>query len=134
MIVRSILCAAALGAAIAACAHDDGNNAPASSAGMANMQAGNTDWAVDRIAGARCDREASCGNVGQDKEYATRDACIDELRGSGRSDLRASDCPRGIDTTQLDKCLSEIRGEKCGNPIDTVTRIMACRTGDLCPK
>jgi hypothetical protein len=90
--------------------------------------------AIDRIASARCAREAACNNVGADKKYASNDVCSREIRGDMRDDLKASECPYGIDQKELNECLEEIRNESCNNPIDTISRLAACRTSDLCQK
>jgi hypothetical protein len=90
--------------------------------------------AVDRIVAARCAREVSCNNVGADKSFQSTGACSQKLRGDMKDDLNANDCPRGIDQKELNECLEEIRNEKCGNPIDTISRLAACRTSDMCLK
>jgi hypothetical protein len=90
--------------------------------------------AVNDLATARCDREELCNNVGAGKKYGTRDACVNEMRAKGNADLQASACPNGVDPQQLDKCLAEVRGERCGNALDTISRLTACRTSTICPK
>jgi hypothetical protein len=89
---------------------------------------------VGKLATARCDREQSCNNVGAGQKYATRDVCMDQMRGSLANDLNASECPRGIDEAQLDMCMTSIRGEECSHPLDTISRMDKCRTGALCLK
>lgn len=91
-----------------------------------------SDSAIDRIVNARCAREAACNNVGPDKRFASRDVCVQNVRNDLRDDLKASDCPRGIDSKELEECLEEIKNESCNNPIDTISRLAACRTSDLC--
>ena len=44
------------------------------------------------------------------------------------------ECPRGVDSKELDECLESIKTESCNNPIDTISRLAACRTSDLCLK
>jgi hypothetical protein len=92
---------------------------------------GNTN-AIERIVASRCAREQSCSNVGVDKKYANTPACTAKLRADMKDDLNAKDCPRGIDAKELNECLDEIRKESCNNPIDTINRLAACRTSDLC--
>ncbi len=92
---------------------------------------GNED-AVSRITAARCDREVACNNVGSGKSYATREACTTELGHDKRADLRAEECPRGISSPDLADCLTDIKSEKCGNPLDSISRLAACRKGKLC--
>lgn len=87
---------------------------------------------VNEISVARCDREVRCGGVGPDEKYETRDQCIADLNSAGYDDLDADACPKGLDQKELDKCLSEIASERCGAPLDTLERLMACRSATLC--
>jgi hypothetical protein len=88
--------------------------------------------AINDIVSARCNREERCSNVGPEKTYASRDACTSKLEGTTQSDINLSDCKHGVDRPKLHDCLDKIRGEDCGNPIDTLSRVAACRTGELC--
>ncbi|MBS2013846.1 MAG: hypothetical protein JST00_13235 [Deltaproteobacteria bacterium] len=90
--------------------------------------------AIDRLVAARCQREATCKNIGSDKHFSSYDVCSRELRSRVQDDLRASECPKGIDGKELDECLESIRTESCNNPLDTISRLAACRSGDLCLK
>ena len=118
---------------IAAC-HGNDRQANSATTTTTGADTGANESAVNSLVMARCDREELCNNVGKGKKYATRRVCVEELRDKARQDLRAADCPRGVDNPQLDKCRAEIRAERCGNPIDTITRLAACRTSALCPK
>jgi len=88
--------------------------------------------AVTRIVNSRCAREASCNNVGPDKRFVSQDVCTGKVRADMKNDLNASDCPYGVDAKELDECLEAIRTESCNNPIETISRIAACRTSDMC--
>jgi hypothetical protein len=90
--------------------------------------------AVDRIVAARCAREASCNNVGPNKHWESGANCTQKVSSDMRDDLNARDCPGGIDEKELNECLESIRSENCNNPIDTISRLAACRTSDLCMK
>lgn len=90
------------------------------------------DNAVARIVAARCEREASCQNIGQDKRYASAGACSHEIAGKMQGDLKPSECPGGVDGKQLEECLTAIRKESCRNPIDAISRLAACNTPGLC--
>jgi hypothetical protein len=92
----------------------------------------NMKGAIHDIVGARCNREERCSNIGPDKTYADRDACTSKLEGTTQSDINLSDCKHGVDRPKLHACLDKIHGEDCGNPIDTLSRVAACRTGELC--
>jgi len=88
--------------------------------------------ARDRIAEARCDLEQKCNKIGVGKDYADRNACTAKIKQRWQDELNFRDCPGGIDTKELNECLTEIRNNNCGNPLDTLGRIMACRSSDLC--
>jgi hypothetical protein len=90
--------------------------------------------AIERIVAARCARETACNNIGSDKHWTNHDTCARELRSKIGDDLKASECPRGVDAKELDECMEEIRTESCNNPIDTIQRLAACRTSDMCLK
>jgi hypothetical protein len=88
--------------------------------------------AISAMGTARCDREQRCGNVGPGKDHENLAACQSKLMASSREELGASECPGGIVKKELDECLGEIRTEDCGNPLDTLGRLVACRSSDLC--
>jgi hypothetical protein len=88
---------------------------------------------IDAIALARCDREQRCGNLGDGKKFSNREACLNDIRSQGDDTLTTSACPGGIDTMRLERCLDAIRGERCDNPLDLMSRLNACRTDELCP-
>jgi hypothetical protein len=90
------------------------------------------DSTVDRLVAARCARELTCSRIGPDKHFPTTDSCVIEVRKRTRSDLQTPACDKGIDGSSLDKCLDAIRNESCENPIDTIGRMINCRTSDLC--
>ena len=93
-----------------------------------------SDVAVARIVSARCARESACNNVGADKHFVDSDACARNVRSKLADDLKPSACPRGIDANAVDNCMEAIRTESCNNPIDTISRLAACRTSDMCLK
>lgn len=88
--------------------------------------------AIDRLVAARCEREERCKNVGADKKYTNPSACGQKLRNDMKDDLNAKDCPRGVDQKELNECLEQIRKEDCGSPIDAISRLTECRSGELC--
>ena len=118
---------------LVACAHEDQSTpASQSSYGQMNVQPVSVNAAIDRITTSRCDFEQTCNNVGPNQTYPDRSSCLTKTRGDLSTDLRADQCPAGIDGRGLDKCVAEIRGERCGNVLDTVGRLTACRTSELC--
>jgi hypothetical protein len=92
----------------------------------------NNEQAIQSIANSRCDRETRCNNVGAGKKWATAEACRADLMTKNRDELKASECPGGIVQKELQECLGEIQNENCNNPLDTIGRLAACRSSDLC--
>lgn len=88
--------------------------------------------AREQITDARCAREQRCENVGDGKKYSSLDDCRDTVRAEWKDDLNGVECPNGIDQTELNQCLGEIRGEDCGDPLDALSRVAACTTGQIC--
>jgi len=93
-----------------------------------------TALAVSSVATARCDRELKCKNIGVNQKYLTTDECITKLQNDKRTSLNAQECPGGVSDSDLASCLKSIREEDCGNPLDSVSRLAACRVGALCLK
>lgn len=88
--------------------------------------------ALGSIAEARCEREQRCDRIGAGKRYESLQVCRTVVRNDLSSRLNPADCNRGIDRSELSECMAEARNEDCGNPIDTLERIVACRASDLC--
>jgi hypothetical protein len=90
------------------------------------------DHAINALTKARCDREDACNNLGADKKYDSFDACEREIRHDTAITLRPEKCVNGVIAERLDSCLDQIRTERCGNPIDKIERVAACRKMMLC--
>ncbi len=88
--------------------------------------------AVRSIASARCEREQLCGNIGADQKFASQDACEQEIKADWNDDLNKYECPNGIVQAELDECLADIKKEECGNPFDSLARVMSCNASDIC--
>lgn len=93
---------------------------------------GSTAPAVQSIMQARCAREQRCNNIGPDREYASQQACLTRVEADWNNELSARECPGGVNQSELNECLEEIRNDDCNNPIDTLGRFAACRQSDLC--
>ncbi len=89
---------------------------------------------VQRLATARCDQEQTCNNIGAGQKFASREVCMDSLRGNIGNDLNGYKCPSGLDSAAVDRCLSAIQSEECSHPFDTLTRFDKCRTSAICMK
>jgi hypothetical protein len=91
-----------------------------------------TALAVSSIATARCDRELRCKNIGTNQKYLSTDECVTKLQNDKRESLNRDECPGGVSDKELASCLKSIRDEDCGNPLDSISRLSACRSGALC--
>ena len=101
----------------------------------AEFGAMSSDAAVDRIVSARCARESACEKTtGSDRRLTDPAICKQRLGERVGMDLRPNDCPRGVDSAALATCLQSISGESCSNPAETIQRLAACRTHELCLK
>lgn len=88
--------------------------------------------APEAIAQARCSREERCDNIGVDAKYDSFAACDQQIRNDWQEDLDRRECPSGVDQVELDECLTEIRNEDCGNPFDSLERMVACSSAQIC--
>lgn len=88
--------------------------------------------AIGSIVSARCEREQRCDHIGRGKRYESEQACRTALRSDLADDLNPAECSHGIDRRELSECMQQVREEDCGNPIETLERVVACRTSDLC--
>lgn len=111
---------------------EDDMDADSTNDGSRTESPGETTSATSSIAEARCAREATCENIGNDKTYSSSDDCMARIRDEWRDDLNALECPGGVNQTELNECLTAIRNEDCGNPFDTLGRVMDCSSGQIC--
>jgi hypothetical protein len=129
--MRAGLASLAIAIAVVACAGEEKREpetamTPASSATQGN------DRSIQAITEERCQRESRCGNVGADETYASEDDCRRELNQKGYDSLGADECPSGVHQPALQACLASIRAEDCGAPLDSLERMVDCRSGKLC--
>lgn len=88
--------------------------------------------AGEAIAEARCAREVACNNVGIDRRYVSLEDCLTRVWTSWQGDLVESECESGVDEAQLDTCLAEIRVLECNVQLESLERLPACATSQLC--
>ena len=82
---------------------------------------------------ARCQLEARCNNVGEEREYVTEEDCIARLEPGTERELEAGECPRRIPSVRIGACMEAIRQEKCDSPRD-LAHIRECSAAVLCGK
>ena len=107
-------------------------NQPEPTTNAADAVKGLTAASVKAITEARCMREQKCGNIGPDQDYASTSVCQAKISADWRDELNAYDCPGGVVAKELSECLAEIKNEDCASPFDTLGRVVACRSSDLC--
>jgi hypothetical protein len=128
---------------VAACHKDDTPPAANPSASTDNTNGENaavyaperraeTASATNSIAESRCAREERCENIGENKKFSSNDDCMARIRADWKDDLNARECPRGVNQPELRECLTEIRNEDCSSPFDTLSRVAACTSGQIC--
>jgi hypothetical protein len=123
--MRVFICAISIFAAGAMACRDSSGTTTTTSAGLVP-----NDVASQQVAVARCSHESACNNIGPDKAYRTIDTCLDKMKTD--ADARFQDCSNGVDSNELGQCFSDIRREACGNPVDAMSRILACSKTNLC--
>lgn len=88
--------------------------------------------ATANIAGARCERQVTCNQVGAQKRFETRDVCAREENKRTQSELRASDCPNGVDQKKLQTCLDTIARQDCDELATSLEAVDECNTSAIC--
>ena len=119
--------AAAVAVLSAACNHERGATTTTTGAGIISSED-----AVSHLTAGRCEREMDCNNIGTGKRFEDRGACEREVGHNLQADLRPSKCTYGIREDRMGECLQEMKNEKCGDPLDAMSRLATCRTGRLC--
>lgn len=107
---------------------------PATEQQTPSAPAATWDQTVGTIVRARCEREQRCGNIEPGGSYSSMDECVAQVRNDWADELNAYQCSAGVEHGELAECLTEIRNEDCGNPLDTLGRIVACRSSDICDR
>ncbi len=87
---------------------------------------------IRQLSTARCDREERCKNVGKSRKYDSREQCLQKLDAKNQEDLGPEECTKGIEQEKLSTCLKAIQEEECNSPLDSLSRIVSCRSSALC--
>lgn len=90
------------------------------------------DTARGEYAAARCDREERCNNVGAGRTHSSRSECLTDARNDRRDSWDSAECRQGINSARLSDCLAAVRSQNCNNPMDDLTRLATCRSGEVC--
>lgn len=84
------------------------------------------------LAKARCQRKATCGDVGSTGHFATRDECLRGLFPQESLVVGADGCPAGVDEWQLSSCVADLRAEPCEQAVVGAGEPASCDRLALC--
>ncbi|MES1164599.1 MAG: DUF6184 family natural product biosynthesis lipoprotein [Verrucomicrobiota bacterium] len=88
--------------------------------------------ARDNAAGAVCDKQASCGQVGAaGAAFANRDACLTTWKGYIQGIWPPAECTR-IVRAEYDMCIVSIQNAACGSGLDVVASLAKCAKVNVC--
>jgi len=134
-IAARLILGLSFGASAAACNHNESDAKSPAAKADADVVPGPrkaTASARESIAESRCEREQRCNNVGEAKKFSSTDDCLARIRADWKDDLNARECPGGVNQAELSECLNEIRNENCESPLDTLERVAACTSNQIC--
>lgn len=83
-----------------------------------------------RIARAACDHETSCGRVADGRAWKSQDVCMADFRARADAELGRNACV--LDEAAVATCLATIRARPCGQPLERIDELTACRRAALC--
>jgi hypothetical protein len=133
MRISGVVSVLLVGGAVLAIACSKNPPPPQAPAGTTTTTSVEVGGASSRLAHAHCKHAQACGEIGGSRTYPTMEACMEKNRSDAESDLRASECPRGVDSSRLQACLSAVDSEACSGIGSGWSRSLACKTSALCP-
>jgi hypothetical protein len=113
--------------ALAGCNKESESTPPMTPASAPNPAARS---AGEQIASARCDHEQRCNDIGPDKKYGSWEHCMTVMRDDAAKSV--NHCRNGIDQEDMRECLTDIQGQNCGNPFESLMSSKNCDADDLC--
>lgn len=91
-----------------------------------------TAGALSLLAEARCDREAACGMLGENRSHADRDGCERDALKTHAGDIELLGCKSTVDVKKVMACADKLRKEVCDR--DARDAADACGSAKLCVK
>src|SRR5262245_8507058 len=88
--------------------------------------------AIQNVTLARCNREHACANIGERGRYMSFDSCTQEIGADVAEKLGPDACAKGIQASELARCLDDIRNECCEMSLETIESLASCRKGTVC--
>src|SRR5262245_44364375 len=65
------------------------------------------------FAAARCEREVSCGMLGENRSTADRAGCERDALRAHADDVQLIDCPTGLSAAKVQACADNLRSVSC---------------------
>lgn len=127
LLTSFVMTSTVLSMALAGCNKESESAPPMTPASAPNPAARN---AGEQLASGRCDHEQSCNNIGPDKKYGSREHCMTVMRDDAAKSV--NHCRTGIDQEDMRECLTDIAGQDCGNPFESLMSSKNCDADDLC--
>jgi uncharacterized protein DUF6184 len=106
---------------------------PACSDDQANAAArGTTDGRAlaARMVSDYCNQEAACGAIPPKDEAA----CVARLKPGAVAEYDNAACNERVSEIEVGRCLQAIQNGDCGNPLDSLSQLDACRARRVCPR
>jgi hypothetical protein len=91
-----------------------------------------TAGALNLLAEARCDREAACGMLGENKSHADREGCERDALKTHAGDIELLGCKSTVDATKVAACADKLRKDACDRAARDASAV--CGTDKLCVK
>jgi hypothetical protein len=91
-----------------------------------------TAGALNLLAEARCDREATCGMLGENKAHTDRDGCERDALKTHAGDIELLGCKSTVDAKKLAVCADKLRKAACNE--DARDASVVCGAAKLCVK
>jgi hypothetical protein len=92
----------------------------------------NANDAVERIAGAACRRQLSCGHIGENRDYVDARECMTSQMESTRTTVANWACPSGVVEHALVHCEEALRTSPCSVKLAAAYELPECRRVALC--
>jgi hypothetical protein len=89
--------------------------------------------AANRLGTATCQRKQECDEIGEDKFYASPQACLTSTVRHANDDLDRLSCENGLDDQALEVCVHTVRAAEC-TALESLASVDACSPQRLCAR
>ncbi len=89
---------------------------------------GEGEVAAAQMVSEYCNQEASCGAIRPEEEGA----CVARLKSGALEEYDNAACNERVSEVELARCVQAIHNGDCGNPLDSLSQLDACRARRVC--